>query len=348
MTAVFPGGAPNTFVPSLEASGKLCVDFSRSPDSFSVNEYCQILPVKKSVGIYTKMTVENAGRLIASEWADGDDAPSGRGNTESFDFPSFRTQRHAFPFRIGHLAADQADWNLLAQLGRMAAQQAMTKRTQKAITLLTATGSYPSSSHYSAAASTAGSSGKWDESTTARSDIKRCLDYARDFIRLQTLGAVQAEDFRLVISPTCARKMSLSQEIVDYIKGSPDAKDWIRGNFGSKKPAMYGLPEYLYGMKIVIEDAVKTTSKKGATKAVSDVLTSTTALVLSRPGGLVAPEGSEMAARFSTATIFMQEEMTVEQKHDTDNRVHKGRVVENYSADMTAGIAGYMFTSVVN
>lgn len=346
MAAVFPGGAPNTFVPSLEASGKLCVDFSRSPDSFAINEYCQILPTDKNVGVYAKMTVENAGRLLNSEWAEGDDAPSGRGNTESFEFPTFKTLREAFPFRIGQMTADQADWNILAQLAAMAAQQAMTKRTYKAVTLATTTGSYPSSAHYSAAASITGASGKWDESTTARADIKRCLDHARNVIRKQTLGAIRPEDLRLVISPDCAAKMSLSQEIIDYIKGSPDAKDWIQGKFG--KAAMYGLPEYLYGMKLVIEDCVKTTNKKGATKAVSDVLDSTKAFVCSRPGGLVAPANSEMATRFSTITIFMQEEMTVEQKLDTDNRVHKGRVVENYSVDMTAGIAGFLFTSVVN
>jgi len=348
MTAVFPGGAPNTFVPSLEASHKLLVDFARLPESFSMNDYCQIVPVTKSVGLYTKMTVENAGRILASDWADGDDAPSGRGNTESFEFLPFATQRHAFPFRIGELAADQADFELLAQLARMAVQQAMTKRTSKVVTLATTTSNYPSSAHYSAVSSISGVSGKWDESTSARQDIKRSLDYARDQIRLQTLGAVNLDELRLVMSPSCARKIAISQEIVNMLAHSSHAKDWIMGNFGSKKPAMYGLPEYLYGMKVCIEDAVKTTSKKGATKAVSDVLPSTTPFVCSRPGGLVAAPDSNKAPSFSTLTLFMHEELSVEQKNDRDNRVHKGRVVENYDEVMTAGISGFAFSAAVN
>ena len=42
------------------------------------------------------------------------------------------------------------------------------------------------------------------------------------------------------------------------------------------------------------------------------------------------------------------EEMTVESKYDPDNRLNKGRIVEDYALVMTAGIAGFLFTGAVS
>lgn len=346
MTATTAG--PNTtFIPDHAATQNLVTDFSRNPKSFALAEWAQYVPVQKTEGRYLSMTVEMAGRILNSNladflWPDEAEAPTGYGNLEYFEWLSYVAKRYAFPFRIGQLAADQATWDILAQHGRQSAQRAMTARTQAAITLMTSTANW-STGHYSAVSSISGVTGKWDVSTTARKDIKRSLDYAAETILKATLGAVNQEDLMLVCSPGCARKMATSQEIVDHIKGSPSAEKELTETLST--PNRFGLPNKLYGYKVVIENAVKVTSRKGATKATSFVLADTTPFMCSRPGGL---EGIEGSPSFSTCTVFLQEEMTVESKYDQDNRRHQGRTVDCYAVTLTAPISGFLFTAATD
>jgi hypothetical protein len=120
VTAVHPGGS-NTFQPSLEATRNMQVDFSRNPKSFALNRWLYIVPVNKMTGLYARMTVEEAGRLLndgEDEWALGEDAPDNKGRMEKFEFPTYTTRRRQFGYRIpgetaepyhrpaGHDAAD--------------------------------------------------------------------------------------------------------------------------------------------------------------------------------------------------------------------------------------------------
>lgn len=349
MVAVYPGGAPNTFVPNTDATNNMVIDFSRNPGSFPLNKYIQVVPVTKSVGLYTKLGFDEGARILQSNmadklWAEGDDAPEGRGNTDTHEFLPYATKRYAYPFRLGEETVSQAAWDILAKHARMKAQQAMTGRTQLAITKLTTAGNYGGNT--SAVSSISGVQGKWHLSTTARNDIKRSIDFAVEAIHLATNGAIEPGDFKLVLSPGCARKISVAQEIVDYIKGSPDATAYIKGNLGPN--SQYGLPKILFGVEVVIENTVKVTSRKGATRAASYVLPDATPFITSRPGGLVAPSNSNEAPNFSTACLFVKEDMTVEEKHDVDNRVHKGRVVDNIVAEVTAPVSGFLFTAAVD
>lgn len=347
MAATYPGGGSNTYVPSTDATNNMVVEFSRNPKSFPLNKYISIVPVTKDQGLYTLMTNEEAGRILDTSladhfWADGEDEPESRGKSESFEFKPYATKRLHFGFRLGKKSSDQASWQIVAQHSRIKVQQAMTGRTQLAVTLLTTTGNY-AAANTSAVSSISGVTGKWDVSTTARMDIKKSLDYGRDIIFKSTLGGVSMDDFVFVISAGCARLISTSQEIVDYIKQSPAALDYIKGNLGPN--AQFGLPEYLYGCKLVIENTVKATNRKGATKATSYVMADTVGVLVCRPGSLVKPEDSNAAPSFSSATLFAYEDMTVETKTDTDNRLEKGRVVEDYALVLTAPASAFLFTA---
>lgn len=347
MTAAFPGQY-NTFIPNMAASGGLEVDFSRNVKDFALPKYCQYVTTQKNIGRYLEMTVEQAGRLLNVdgadvEWPDGTISPKGVGNTESFEFKGFTTKRRNFPFLLGELAVEQAEFDVLAKHARYAAQRAMTYRTLNVITALETSGNWDSA-HTSAVSSISGVTGKHDVSTTARMDIKRSLDHAADQIRKSTLGAVKNEDLIFLISPGYARKISVCQEIVDYIKQSTVAKEYIQGKLGPN--AQYGLPPVLYGYNVVVEDAVRVSTRKGAASTTkSYVKADASPVLLSRPGGL---EGVEGAPSFSTVTLFFKEEMTVESKHDRDERMHLGRVVEDYATVVTAPISGYLFTAAVD
>lgn len=347
MAATFPQGA-NTYVPSHEASGSLVVDFSRNPSTFKLAEWAQYVPVDKQVGYYLEMTVEEAARVLESDgdnynWPDGATAPEGNDGTESFQWKLVQTKRRAYAYNVGYLASQQASWDVLAHNGRIYAQKAMTIRSAWAIAQAVTAGNYDAS-HTSAVSSITGVTGKWDVSTTARMDIKRSIDHAVDTIRKDTLGVVNNQsDLVLVLSPGCARKISVSQEIVDFVKQSPHSRDYIEGKLGPN--AAYNLPEYYSGVRIVIEDAVKVTSRKGATKATSYLLADATPFICARPGGLVGVAG---APSFSTHTVFIKEELTVESKDDPDNRRTKGRVVDDVQPVVTAPVSGFLFTAAVD
>ena len=342
----FPSGQ-NVFVPDHDGSGRLVVDFSRNPNKFAIADYAQIVKPKRTIGYYMAMTVEEAGRIINSDladfaWPDGAEAPQSQDGTESFEFKAFRCERFAFDYVLGDLTVEQASWDIKGQHARIKAQQAMTGRTQKAMTKLQTSGNW-ASTHTSAVSSISGNTGNWAASTTARQDIKRSLNYAADLILKDTLGAIDINDLMLVIAPTTAKALSETQEIVDHIKGSPDALAQVRGELPGKN-AMFGLPDKLYGFPIVVEKTVKTTSRKGATRAVSYVCDYQKPIMVARPGGL---EGVADAPNFSTVVLFMYEEMTVEDKHDTENRRLKGRVVENYAVELVASVSGFLFTGAV-
>lgn len=343
-TASFPSGY-NTFIPDLAASGNMVVDFSRNPSTFKLPKYVQYKKSGKNVGRYVEMTVEQAGRVLDTSgadayWADGQERPSNRGEVESFLFKEYRTIRRERGFAMGNLAADQAAWDIVAQHARITAQRMMTLRTQLCATELLTSGNY--STVVTDVTTITGVTGKLDVSTDTRSDIKRCFDYAADVIRKATLGAVLPSQIQFVMSPGTARLLAATQEIRSYIKYSDNAEKYVTGNLGPLNN--YGLPETLYGYGVVVEDAVKVTNKKGATKATSYVFSDDYIAACSNVGDL---DGLDEAPTFSTWTAFFNEELTVETLDDPNNRRKRGSVVDDFVLKMTAPAAAVLFTDVL-
>jgi hypothetical protein len=180
-------------------------------------------------------------------------------------------------------------------------------------------------------------------STTARSDIKRSLDYAVETIINSSLGTVKPEDLQLVVSLKAARMMSESQEIIDYMKGSYVAEQRIRGE---GRNVEFVLPSELYGLPVIVEKTVKVTNNKNATRAASQAMTYTAPFITARPGGI---QGVEGVPQFSTCTVFIYsgDDMTVEQMRDDKNRRTMGRVVDHYDVVMTSSVTGFLFTSAL-
>lgn len=346
------GGAYSTYIQDHESSGRLTINFSRDPKKFALNRYVQLQPAKKMAGYYRQVTIEEAARLVNADladhaWADGADAPEGWDGAESDLYLPYRTRRYQYSDRIGDLAKDQASYQIMDEKNARLAQKAMTARTMLAVTSLTTTGNYPTG-HYSTVAGISGNTGNWAASTTARQDVKRSLNYAANTIMKDTLAAVEPEDLILVMSPGCAMALSQTQEIVDHIKGSPDALAQVRGELPGKN-AIFGLPDKLYGFEIVIEKTVRVSTRKGATTTKGYVLTDSTPFMVSRPGGLVGVAG---APTFSTCVVFLYEneqgaDLRVESFHDAWNQVTKLRVVDNFDVKVVAGVSGYLFTSAV-
>jgi hypothetical protein len=346
-TPVYPGDY-NSYVPSHESTQGLIVDFSRNPSDFALNQYCKLFPVDFETGLYARFgrdggLPEEAARVLDTTladvaWPDGNDAPDGNKFKELFQYVQYRTFRRANPWVIGDLTAAQSSWSLRDQYARAAAHLTMLQRTVQVVALATTSANYPTS-HYSAVSSITGNTGKWDVSTTARQDIRRSLHTAVNQIRLDTLGVVGIKDLVLVMSPNCAALVARSQEIVDYLKQQAGSIKIITGKGGDGYNFVgdFELPEYLYGLKVVIEDSVKITNAKN----------DDTPFIASRPGALVGTDSR--APNFSTLSLFVwkENEMLVEEMHDDKHKRLEGRCIDNTVADMTAGAAGYLFTAAV-
>lgn len=342
---VYPG-QNNTYVKNHAATGNLVVEYSRNPDDFAVNKYIQITDVEKDSGYYLSITPEEAARVLSGTldefvWPDGAPRPRRNSGTETFQFSDYKTERYDYDFTLGDKSHQQADWDIVQTHAAIKAQQAMTARTVAVHNVIGTNGNWDSN-HYIDVATISGNTGPWDASTVARQDIKRSLNYAIETILKATLGMVRRKDLVLVMGPDVAHAISESQEIVDHIKGSPDAYNQVVGNAG--KFGEYQLPDKIYGVQLVIEDAVRVTNKRGASRATSFVCDGDSAYLLARPGGLVSPGGGP---NFSTAHLFVKEDMTVETRRSEDDRRTEGHVVDDFDCVLTAPSSGFKFNNTL-
>lgn len=334
----------NTYIPSYEASGKLQVEFSRNPKKFSLPKYCRYKNVEKHLGVYLTINTENNRRLQNSNLADyvwprGQEAITGDANKQAFKYDPYYCNRYNYPFMIDRDSVDQAPWDVKAAHARMAAQLAMTARTQIAVTNLTTTGNWGANTD--TCTNVAG--GQLAASSTTTLYIKSLFQNVGIRILKATGGVVVQSDLIAVMNPTSAAILAKSPELVQHLIQSPFAMGQIRGDFeGNQQYASYGLPDILYGITVVVENAVKTTNDKGAATVVNDfIFPDDQILFVSRPGGLT---GSEGVPDFSTVQLFLKEDMTVETMDDTNNRRVAGRVVDDFDARVVAPLSGFLVT----
>lgn len=368
MAAGYPGFS-SSFIPSHESTGYLITNFSRKIGDYALNKYVTYTNVDKPTGYFLKMTYEQAARLPSTDgsefvWGDGEDAPSGVWQKDLIEWDTYTTKRFAFPFQLPQQFVNNASWDVVAQYSALVAQQAMTLRTLLTYTTLdtsgnwlgadTATGQWYTYAGTTGGASTGalyhlGISGGTASSTSGLAGlasgtsnnplIKKFLMAAMARMNLGTLGVIKDKDFVLVMSPTVARNLAVSEEIQDFIKQSPGSQLQIKadtmGNGG------FGLPASLYGIPTVIDDTVRISAKKKGTGQSSPAASpayiwGNSIALIARPGSLNGgPIGSPS---FSGLHLFFNEEMTVETMNDVDNRRINGRVVENYAVKPVAPV----------
>ena len=342
MAFVTVGGGLNTYVPSTNAlaTGALQVEFTRAVNTFALTQYAQLVPANQMTGYYVRLNAADNVRVTDLNefvWPLGNDRPVGKMNEH--DFVAFTCQRYGYSFYIPNETAKQAAWDVVAQHARSKAQLAMTARSMRTATALTgsaAVSAFTAVGNYYASG-TAISGGAWTSSTT--NEIQWGVQIALQRISLATGGAVRPEDICMVMSPTIANALARTGEVKDYVKNYPAALNALQGQSTFSK---YGLPEFLFGVRVVVDDSVKVTSKKGATLASSFVYGNAVVFV-SRPGGLIGLEGSPS---FSTCQIFAYEDMTVENWDDPHNRRIEGRVVDNSTSELVAPVSGVLIANV--
>ncbi len=342
MPQVLPAQS-NTYVPVALAGDQLMVDFSRNPKRFKLPNYTQIIPVTKDTGYYLYLAPDEAGRILNSDlrdfvWYDGSDPPRKHDSTQEFEFRPFHTTRYAYEATLGYKAVEQATWQIVAKHGAVLAQKAMTARTQKVANLLLDSTNYDPD-HVIDVASEYG--GAWATSDLSSKRILKSLNDAAEKILDATLGAVTKDDLVLVLGTGAAKAVAQSTEILEMLKFQA-GWDWVQGAT-QRTNVSYGVPETLYGYKVVVEETRKVTSKKGAARTIQSIWPQDKAVLAARPGGV---EGTYGTINFSAVNLFMYEEMSTWQKDDPDNRRHMIRVVDDYDVRMVAPACAVLFTNI--
>jgi hypothetical protein len=349
MTAAMPGQY-NAYVPSHEATGKMVVDYARNEKRFTVNKWTKTVKVDKTHGLYRLEDFSQRSYIADTNgknalWPDGQVAPTFRDNVMAGEWKNYFCQRYALGWTLGDMSIDQASWDLVAQHSSMVAQQHMILRTVQAAAIAQNSSNYAAANVLDVGAGGAGNTGRWDVSTTARTDIKRSIDAGVTALLDATYAAIELDDLYLVMNDETARKISVTQEIVDYIKGSPDAMAYIKGEMVKNNPNFnFNLPPKLYGVNLVIDDTRYTSAARRATRSATRALNSDKPFLIARPGGL---EGLAGAPNFSFLTNFVYEEMNVETMKDKNNRLTSGRVVDTRAFEVTAQQAGVLFNDVL-
>jgi hypothetical protein len=343
----YPGGG-NTYIPSWEATG-LIIKYTRDPAYFRINRYVKDLKVPKDQGYYLTMGADEPYRVVAVNdyvWEDSADAPGGRQGRQAFGFQPYRTARYCYPFSLGRKSVQQAEWPVLAEHAATVAAKAMTVRTILNTSLATTNANWAGSGF----TNYANVVGQWSNSSIANSYIQQTLNAALIAIEQASGGIVTDEEaLQIAMNPYCARNyVAISPEYKGYITGSPDALAAITDQRNPNRK--YGLAPFLYGLRLVVENAVRVTTPKGgnvtspATQTRSYIWPNTQTVISSKPEGLVAAE--EQTLDFSTFCMRFYEMMTVESKSDVDNRRDVGRVVEDYTVTLQAPQTGYLINSI--
>ena len=337
-TTVFHHPGPtNVFVPG--ASDKLQVEFSRAPETFRLMQYMRILPEQAIQGLYPELDTAAGVRVVDiddSLWPDGQKRPKGK--TRPARWKQWSMERRNFGFELGNLTIEQASYDVVAAHARMAAVEAMTVRSVKAATALTTAGSWGSNTVADVDTLLSLSGKSWLVSSTTDQIIKNSFGKIRTNIVKATGGVAGREGLMCVVNPEMARQMGTTAEVSAYLTAHEVAMSNLQG---ADKDMLdeYGLPPTLYGVKMIVEDAVKVSDREESSNDTTEafVFPDNAAVFLTR-SEFVAEQNIPVVDTF---TGIFHEEMSVEIEADGFHRCTEGGVAENYDLVLTAPASGY-------
>lgn len=344
-TSYHDPGPYNVFIPA--ATSQLHVEFSRNPDDFPLNRYMQIIPNQEISGLYAEMSTTDPITIVdeaESIWPEGQERPAGE--KRPFRWRQWRAERKTFGYTLGSLTVKQARFDVVAAHGRGSAAKCMTDRTLDAQTVLSTAGNWPSPNTVASIDALLGTTGAgWTIAllTTANQFLKRSINAVLQTILQQTGGVIGPSSLVLVINPVMAGILSASAEVREWMVNHRDATAALQGT-DRRIVDTYSLPPNIYGVEIVVEDAVRQTTHRNmdGSGTVGFLMADNDAMFVSRVGGLIgagAVDGNA-APTFTTLTGFFEEEMSVETETDGWNRLVKGGVTDTRDIVITAGASG--------
>lgn len=346
----------NVFSISWESTGMI-VSATRDPAAFKLARYIQYVETKNRIFRYLKLDLDEPARIPTQQefaWAPGQNAPTGD-NVGAFQYVDTSTLKYAFPWTLPEESVDQAEWQIEKSQMGIVAQKAMTNRTISTATLAQTASNWPSTNTDTANNLNAGA-GSWPTASDDPADVKflairKSLVKAATIAVQQTNAVMKWADLNLVISPNLANKMGNSAEIYNYTKGSPDAYGRQVGEEKYLKRGDYNMCAEYASVAIVVEDAVKVTSRPNiATPTVGTggtrawVWADASPVLMARKGGITGQFGG---VALSTIQLYHYRNMETYTRHDVNNERHEGRIVDDFVVVLPFGQSGFLITSAM-
>jgi len=353
--------ATSVFIP--QATGQV-VAYVRDPNKFKINKYWQTVRSARENGsgqpvcLYAFLDPDEPIRVVTEQeyrWPFGQVRPASDQGVGNFKWEEVRMERSWFGYKIDESIDKNADgWNPKAFFNAIYASKAMTAATYRCVTLLETAANWGNNT--ASAATLSGGPGRWDLASNDESSphflaIKKTIDAARVRIVLATNGSVQPNEMRLVISPESAQAMANTSEVHAYLAQSPYALAQVKGNEENQN-ALWGLPQQIYGMELVVEDAARVNVRQNAAGTAATLFTEktfvkskTSAVICSRIGGLDGQAGSPS---FSTLQRYYYKwDMAVEANPDAWNQLIEAGVVDCFKEVLAAPQSGFLITGIM-
>lgn len=186
--------------------------------------------------------------------------------------------------------------------------------------------------------------------------IKRTLQQVMKLIKLNTSNAVSLESFQWVMPPDDAYAIARSGEMVEYLKGSPFAREIATDNLNGET---YGLPARYAGFEIVVEDTPRVITNERVTDTgdIGDVLvpdeknyimpagTSYFTCRMTSNAQNSGLDGMYGTSNYSTVTIFTWNgEAQVEVFGEPKHRLLEGNIVTEDKVIVPTTVSGFRLT----
>lgn len=343
-------GPQSVYVQSTGFQGKLTtelvISYARDPKKFAVNKLVTRTPTNYLSGYYPFLRPEALARDSASLWVDGQERPRGTHNEQDFNMVQFNCTRVCKTAPLGWQTREQAIWPIESTQLAALAHQIMTRRSIAFYNVAMTVGNHLASHVKTATAwsGIGGTGGLWSAGTSSNPIIDRTLKQMAEAIRKSTLDAVSYLDLALVITPPIAIAMSTCAEIHDYVARSQFALAQVKGDAPNQN-YQWGLPEKLYGLSLVIDGTLKTTSPRLTVPGTfvdvpgqaSTDAADNSALVMAMPGSLGDNVG-QVTSSFSSFHMFVYrgEEMITETMQEEIHKRDLLSVSETYGMSMVS------------
>ncbi len=346
----FVGNGTQVYVPLLELSGKIQVNYGRSVSSLKakLNGYTKQVTTTGMRGNYLRFNpAENARLGRDLRWAQNTPRPLGRDNGIAWKVAQWEVERYQDARVLDMDTVDVANFEVQAFTTAALAQIVMANRTNKVCSKITTSGNYPAS-QVKTASTLCG--GFLDTGTTANPLFMVALQEAKAVIQSGTFSRFSDGELGFLCNPNTARKLSRTRELREYVAQQAGSFDFIKGKVKEYNGG-YMLPPLVYDTQVIVEDTMLTTDpvNKSGTEAETGTFAfpDNTAIVFARAGDLGASEGT-VGQDFSTFTQFVygKGDMALESQTDNWNRQQYFGITDWFGVEITSPLTAVLITNL--
>lgn len=344
----------------------MIVSFMTDPKTMPYLKYTQLCPAPEVVFSYWKMDPDDPVRLARLNdfaWGYDDYRPTGKAFQLRGEMIDDRCRRYDFPYTLGETT--RRVWQKGTGIDPRSLYdqvRASHAHLHRAVRVVTALGAASWGSNTSTPVTLLGQADAFFNKSSGQQYlasgndnpnfqvIKRTFQKVKRIINLSTNSALDGSELIAVLPPLVAIAIAESGEMVEYLKGSPFAKELTDPNI-----ANWNLPPSYGGFTLVVEDTPRCFIDQLAAGTAADIsdatqkdyiLSSDTMYFLSRPGGL---KGISGARSYSTAQCWHYNgEARVEAFAKPEHDLTEGHVVLEDRVVIPATISGFKLTDTLS